>query len=69
MTGHSYPIQLNLRDRPVLVVGAGRVATRKIERDGLASLEGLKMGADALKVDVLGDVGIATFILKDANSS
>ena len=38
-------------------------ATRKIEHDGLASLQGLKMRADALKVDVFGDVGIATFIL------
>lgn len=28
----SYPIHLNLRGRRVLVVGAGRVATRKIER-------------------------------------
>jgi len=28
----SYPIHLNLRERRVLVVGAGRVATRKIER-------------------------------------
>jgi len=38
-------------------------ATRRIEQDGLASLQGLKMRADALKVDVFGDVGIATFIL------
>ena len=37
--------------------------TRRIEHDGLASLQGLKMRADALKVDVFGDVGIATFIL------
>jgi siroheme synthase-like protein len=32
MSAHSYPIQLNLAGRPVLVAGAGRVATRKIER-------------------------------------
>jgi ketosteroid isomerase-like protein len=38
-------------------------ATRRLEHDGLASLQGLKMRADALKVDVFGDVGIATFIL------
>ena len=37
--------------------------TRRLEHDGLASLQGLKMRADALKVDVFGDVGIATFIL------
>jgi len=28
----SYPVHLNLAGRPVLVAGAGRVATRKIER-------------------------------------
>ena len=38
-------------------------ATRKIEHDGLASLQGLKMRADGLKIDVFGRVGIATFIL------
>jgi siroheme synthase-like protein len=32
MTHPSYPICLNLRGRRVLVAGAGRVATRKIER-------------------------------------
>jgi siroheme synthase-like protein len=32
MKQHSYPIHLNLLGRPVLVAGAGRVATRKIER-------------------------------------
>lgn len=32
MKAPSYPIHLNLAGRPVLVVGAGRVATRKIER-------------------------------------
>jgi ketosteroid isomerase-like protein len=45
---------------------AGRqdaATTRRIEHDGLASLQDLKMRADALKVDVFGDVGIATFIL------
>ena len=38
-------------------------ATRKLERDGLGALTGLKMRADALKIDVFGTVGIATFIL------
>jgi ketosteroid isomerase-like protein len=38
-------------------------ATRKSERDGLASLTGLTMRAEQLKIDVFGDVGIATFIL------
>ena len=38
-------------------------ATRKGEHDGLASLKGLKMRADSLKIDVFGNVGIATFIL------
>src|SRR5438552_8272379 len=38
-------------------------ATRKGEHDGLASLQGLKMRADSLKIDVFGNVGIATFIL------
>jgi uroporphyrin-III C-methyltransferase / precorrin-2 dehydrogenase / sirohydrochlorin ferrochelatase len=32
MKHSSYPIHLNLAGRPVLVAGAGRVATRKIER-------------------------------------
>lgn len=32
MKQRSYPIHLNLAGRPVLVAGAGRVATRKIER-------------------------------------
>ena len=41
-------------------------ATRKIEHDGLAPLQGLKMRADALKIDVFGPVGIATFTL-DSN--
>jgi ketosteroid isomerase-like protein len=39
------------------------VAARSREHAGLGSLTGLKMRADALKVDVFGDVGIATFIL------
>ncbi len=32
MSAKSYPIQLRIEGRPVLVVGGGRVATRKIER-------------------------------------
>jgi ketosteroid isomerase-like protein len=39
-------------------------ATRKGEHDGLRPLTGLKMRATALKIDVFGDVGIATFILE-----
>ena len=38
-------------------------AGRKGEHDGLKAVSGLKMRADALKIDVFGDVGIATFIL------
>jgi len=38
-------------------------AGRKGEHDGLGAINGLKMRADALKIDVFGDVGIATFIL------
>jgi ketosteroid isomerase-like protein len=38
-------------------------AGRKGEHDGLGSINGLTMQADALKIDVFGNVGIATFIL------
>ena len=38
-------------------------AGRKGEHDGLGSVKGLTMRADALKIDVFGKVGIATFIL------
>ena len=38
-------------------------AGRKGEHDGLGAIKGLKMRADALKIDVFGNVGIATFIL------
>jgi ketosteroid isomerase-like protein len=38
-------------------------AGRKGEHDGLGSAKGLKMRANALKIDVFGNVGIATFIL------
>ena len=38
-------------------------ASRKGEHDGLGSISGLKMQAGALKIDVFGNVGIATFIL------
>jgi ketosteroid isomerase-like protein len=38
-------------------------AGRKGEHDGLGAANGLKMRADALKIDVFGNVGIATFIL------
>jgi ketosteroid isomerase-like protein len=38
-------------------------ATRQLEHDGLASLNGLQMRADGLKIDLFGTVGIATFIL------
>src|SRR5438552_6777948 len=39
------------------------VAGRKGEHDGLGASKGLKMRADDLKIDVFGNVGIATFIL------
>jgi ketosteroid isomerase-like protein len=41
-------------------------ASRKGEHDGLASINDLKMQADDLKIDVFGEVGIATFILKSS---
>jgi ketosteroid isomerase-like protein len=37
--------------------------TRKLEREGLAALDGLEMRAEDLKVDLFGNVAIATFIL------
>ena len=39
------------------------VAGRQGEHDGLGAITGLKMRAEALKVDLFGDVAIATFIL------
>jgi len=38
-------------------------AARAGEYDGLAAIQGLSMWADNLKIDVFGQVGIATFIL------
>jgi ketosteroid isomerase-like protein len=38
-------------------------AGQKGEHDGLAAAQGLKMRADALKIDLFENVGIATFIL------
>ncbi|HVM49089.1 MAG TPA: nuclear transport factor 2 family protein [Candidatus Acidoferrum sp.] len=38
-------------------------AGRQGEHDGLGAAEGLRMRADALKIDVFDNVGIATFIL------
>jgi len=38
-------------------------AGRQGEHDGLGAINGLKMRAEALKIDVFGHVGIATFIL------
>jgi len=38
-------------------------AARKGEHDELGRAEGLKMRADALKIDVFGNIGIATCIL------
>lgn len=37
---------------------------RKGEHDGLGAAQGLKMRADALKIDLFGQTGIATFILE-----
>jgi ketosteroid isomerase-like protein len=45
-------------------------AGQKGEHDGLGAINGLQMRADGLKIDVFGEVGIATFILDysfDAN--
>jgi len=41
-------------------------ASRKGEHGGLASINDLKMQADDLKIDLFGDVGIVTFILKSS---
>ena len=38
-------------------------AGRKGEHEGLGAIKDLKMRAEALKIDVFGNVGIATFIL------
>ncbi len=38
-------------------------AGRKGEHDGLGAAKGLKMRADALKIDVFDNVGIVTFVL------
>lgn len=38
-------------------------AGRRGEHDGLGAIKGLMMRADALRIDVFGGVGIATFIL------
>jgi len=40
------------------------VAGQKGEHDGLGAANGLKMRADALKIDVFDNVSIATFILE-----
>jgi ketosteroid isomerase-like protein len=48
------------------VEDAGRedaATARQGEHDGLASAVGLSMKAEDLKIDVFGDVGIATFVL------
>ena len=38
-------------------------SARKGEHDGLSAIQGLNMRADNLKIDVFGEVGIATFTL------
>lgn len=38
-------------------------AAQKGEHDGLAAAKGLKMKADALRIDIFGAVGVATLIL------
>lgn len=47
-----------------LPVRLDAATTRKLERDGLASLDRLQMEAEELKVDVFERTGIATFILR-----
>jgi len=39
-------------------------AARKGEHDGLGSINELSMHADDLKIDLFGDVGIATFVFR-----
>jgi ketosteroid isomerase-like protein len=41
-------------------------AARKGEHDGLSAANDLTMRAEDVKIDVFGDVGIATFVLKYA---
>jgi precorrin-2 dehydrogenase/sirohydrochlorin ferrochelatase len=53
MTPPPYPIQLRLTDRPVLVVGAGHVATRKVKRL-LESGARLRVIAPAASEDIQG---------------
>lgn len=38
-------------------------ATRQLEHDALGAIQGLRMQADMLQIEVFGTVGIATFIL------
>ncbi len=46
-----------------LPVRLDAATTRKLEHDGLASLDGLETPAEGLKIDVFDNTGIATFIL------
>ena len=39
-------------------------ATRTTEHEGLTAAEGLRMRAEDLKIDLFGNVGIATFLLE-----
>jgi siroheme synthase-like protein len=66
MSAHSYPIALNLTGRPVLVAGAGRVATRKIERLVASEAQVLVVSRAASGiVQRLGREGKLTLALRD----
>ena len=52
---------------PAAPVGRQNAAiARKGEHDGLGAISALAMQADELKIDVFGDVGIATFVLNSS---
>jgi siroheme synthase-like protein len=68
MTNASYPICLKLRGRRVLVAGAGRVATRKIERlvEAGAMLDVVALEASA-PVQQLADQGRLSLALRSVH--
>lgn len=65
MNAPTYPIHLHLAGRPVLVVGAGRVATRKIERLLVSGAEVAVVATEAAaRVAELAHAGHLTLALR-----